>query len=339
MAQQYGTPFTSGADAKVKLNLKADPTDHSDFKLSGETVSMLNQHEDSAHVLMMGITPKELSELYGGVSFNMEKLETEFQKICPDYGDSLVWDKTNYALDFAAKMAFIVGPESRSVKKPGTDKKWKFRFIIERGDAHFYGTIFVCTFKNTTPPCPQPVVENKKLVLTIKQASLLSIVMISKAVPLCLANNSILLTPLAGAIFSKQDIPKLVAEATPGAVSNKDTEGIITAIIQSCQSGGQHLPNAKCHIALVASICATNNMKDKKLRDTIISKTYKQYIASGKELDIEKFKIYSRYATGGVPAEYMPERLINLYEAAKTTGIKAAIELSKNVVASASGKA
>lgn len=334
MESRHGTSFISLEDARSKLAIptQAEFTT-SEIELSGKNPESLARHEDSAHILMMGITPKEMSELYGGVAFKFEQLEAEFTKICPDYANALAWEAKNLALDFASKMIFIIGPESRAVKKPGTDKKWKFRFITKESEKSYHiNTVFVCTFKNTTPPEPQPKVDGNKLILTIKQASLLALTTLAKVVGLCVDKDSIIMTPLAGAIFSKQDLEKLAKEVHGDCYTNVNMAQLICAIMQSCQSGGHHLKYSKCHIAIVASICATKNMKDKRLRDTIISKTYKQYVASGKDMDREKFIIYAKYATGGVPVEYMPEKLIELYDSAQLTGLKAAKEAAATVV-------
>nr|UDL14022.1 MAG: hypothetical protein [Hubei diptera virus 6] len=341
MENTVGTPFTSLENAKTLLALPQTAViPDNELALSGETVESLNQHSEACHSLLLGITPKELSELYGGVAFKFNELESEFSKICPDYVEELAWDKKSIALDFAAKVIFTVGPESRSVKHPGTDKKWKFRVIAKSsGNEGKYtmNTIFVCTFKNTTPPSIQPVVTKNKLVLTIKQASLLSLTVLAKSVQLSIDKKGIIMTPLAGAIFAKQDIDNMCSEIFRKEVNNTLRAQVVSAIIQSCQSGGQHLTHSKCHIALVAAICATKNMKDKKLRDTIISKTYKQYVAANKQINKDLFVVYAKYATGGVPAEYAPERLIELYELSQVSGIKAVIETKSTTLGTKMG--
>lgn len=118
---------------------------------------------------------------------------------------------------------------------------------------------FVSTFKEDSNNY-KPEADGSKIVLTVKHASLLAIDTLNRLnrISLNMTNPIPLLTPLAGAIFSKDDIRKVAN------VLGKDTETTINMINASCQSGGQHLPMSSMAIAAIASIVRTRNLKDKE---------------------------------------------------------------------------
>lgn len=324
MAQQPITLYTNAQEAMTKSGTKGGIHEAS-FELAGRDPSEIKSHALGFDGLLLGITTAELSERYGGVQFDFKDLELEFTKVCRDYPDEISAGTRSKALEFAAVMMYNVGPETRAVKKPGTDKRWKFRVVMDetaetadKGKA-ICNTIYVSTFKNSEPPKLQPKFNKNHILLTVKQASLLALNILSKVVGLCLETNHIIMTPLAGAIFSKNDLPKIVEECKT-VLPGTTLAGVIVSIIQSCQSGGQYLVNSKAHIAVAAAVCATQNMKDELLRKQIISKTFKQYISSGKDFNKRLYNVYLRYSTGGIPQEYMPDKLIAEYNSMHRIG-------------------
>lgn len=324
MAQQPITLYTNAQEAITKIGAKGSMHEAS-FEISGRDPNEIKSHSLGFDGLLLGITTSELSERYGGIQFDFKDLETEFTKACRDYPHSIFQGTRSKALEFAAVMMYNVGPETRAVKKPGTDKRWKFRIIMEEtADVPEKGkiicnTIYVSTFKNSEPPKLQPKFNKNQILLTVKQASLLALKVLSRVVGLCLETNHVIMTPLAGAIFSKNDLQKIVDESK-AIIPTITLEGVIVGIIQSCQSGGQYLENSRAHIAVAAAVCATQNMKDDLLRKQIIGKTFKQYISSGKEFNKRLYNVYLRYSTGGIPQEYMPDRLIAEYNAMHRIG-------------------
>jgi len=61
----------------------------------------------------------------------------------------------------------------------------------------------------------------------------------------------ILFSPLAGSVFSKNDVNK-IAEAIVATPLK-----VVQVINASCQSGGYYLRDSRLHVAAVASIVAT----------------------------------------------------------------------------------
>lgn len=123
------------------------------------------------------------------------------------------------------------------------------------------------------------------------------------------------MTPLACAIFSKTDVIPLTNH-----LYNNDTTKIVDVLQSiniSCQPGAHYLKGSKFHIAVVAVNTATKNMKDDKIRNMIIGKVCKQYNTAKKPFDHVMFEKYSDYATGGVPIELSPEKLIKIYDEAQ----------------------
>lgn len=66
--------------------------------------------------------------------------------------------------------------------------------------------------------------------------------------------------------------------------------------------------------AAVASIGATRNLKDEKMKHGIIGKTMKQYISKKKEWDLKEFEIFCSFGHGGVPSDISPDKLIQVFE-------------------------
>lgn len=287
--------------------------DQAVFNSQGVTPEVLKKHEAGTEYHILGITPEEVGIRHAGIQFSFSELEAEFIKVVPDYGTAINRTTRSFALDFAVKVIYEVGPASRQVKKGNTDKRWRFRFCIQSGGKTTFTTVFVASFKTAEPPLAKPVESKGQIMLTMKQASLLAQTIFSKAIRLCIVDELILMTPLCGAIFSKNNLAE-ISEVLFGN-SEVDAQGDTLVILsQSCQSGGHYLAESSCAVAVVAAVCATRNMTDPKTRDQIINKTYKQYVAAGKPFDSEIYNGLCKFATGGVPAEHSAKRLIEKYD-------------------------
>lgn len=285
----------------------------SELNASGITIDQIRGHESGQEYFILGITAEEVGTRHAGVQFDFEDLEAEFKKVVVDYGDRVNRTTKSFALEFAVKVIYEVGPASRQVKKGNTDKKWKFRFVKYEGENAVFTTVYIASFKNASPPLAKPVVSQNTLLLTMKQASLLAQTTFSEAIKLCIPDNLILMTPLCGAIFSKNNLLELSELIHPTVDGDKRGPTLVT-LSQSCQSGGHYLRDSVCAVAVVAAVCATRNMTDSKVRDQIITKTYKQYVAAGKPFDAELYESLCKFATGGVPAEHSAKRLVDRYE-------------------------
>ncbi|GBP10545.1 hypothetical protein EVAR_70212_1 [Eumeta japonica] len=218
--------------------------------------------------------------LISGLQFSYADLRAEFVKAMPDFDAELNADTKNYGIGFAITIAYTIGPESRSVKENSNDKVWKLRYMT---DQLIPRCIFVATYKSTKLTEPQPKFTEGKISLTIKQASLLALDLIARCVDVCYLDGSIIMTPLAGAVYSKNDLEEMLEELNAKLNINLTMPILIKRVPQSCQNGGHYLPYSDGSCAVASAVCYTKH-KDAALRRSIINKTYKQYTAHGKVL-------------------------------------------------------
>lgn len=186
---------------------------------------------------ILGITPAQFMQEHGGDLFDYEQLKIDFKKICTDYGDDLSIDEKSRAVQFCSKMIYTVGPESRSVKQKMGDKTWIFKFPYNADGSLIVKAAFVCTFKNEGAKYDLSVNNENRMVLSVRHASLLAIEVMNKITDICVALNppTVMLTPLCGAIFSRNDIPSMVTAL------NLRVSEVVRMLNSSCQSGGHYL--------------------------------------------------------------------------------------------------
>lgn len=172
------------------------------------------------------------------------------------------------------------------------------------------GTITVATFKSQTAPNDMPKLSvNNGLILTVKQASLIALNILNEYTDIACEMELIVLTPLAGAICSRAEIPKMMDdEAIKKAFHDKIGE-LVKSINSSCQSGGHHLAWSRADIAAVAAYVATEGLKDKKLAAQTTNKTNRQYNTAKRPYDSMVKTVMAKFATGGVPSELSYETL------------------------------
>ncbi|APG79266.1 putative nucleoprotein [Hubei odonate virus 8] len=284
-----------------------------DYNLAVQTPSsLLDGFSVDTTYRISGVTPYEAIEERSGVSFDISDLIKRFSVVCPDFLDSLVIDQTNLSLDFAMKMIYEVGPASRSVKKGMPDKITKFIFPYK----DTFTSAFVCTFKSNAVPASK---IGNKIILTMKQANLLALMKMNELTDISVAMPSpkYPLTPLAGAVFSKDDIPTLANRL------NMPVNVVISAINSSSASGGHYISHSQSEFAVASSIAVTRNVTSKPLRDSIIGKVVKQYNSIGKTFDKEKFRTICEFAHGGISHDLNPSTLIEVYEGARMSMVNA----------------
>lgn len=161
------------------------------------------------------------------------------------------------------KSDFTVGPESRSVKRKMADKTWVFKFPYNVDNVLDVKVAYVCTFKNEDAIYDQSENDDRKIVLSVRRASLLALCTMNRITDLCMAlvPPVAMLTPLCGAIFSRHDIPVM---ARGLQVTEAD---LIKILNSSCQSGGQYLEQSTLTVAALASIVATQKLGAKGKAD------------------------------------------------------------------------
>uniref|UniRef100_A0AAT9JEX4 Nucleocapsid protein n=1 Tax=Blattella germanica phasmavirus 1 TaxID=3133448 RepID=A0AAT9JEX4_9VIRU len=291
-------------DALRVLSIENTDTNRQVFELSGAKPTELTSHSVAKTFTILGMTPDEFIKLHGGAQFDFDEIIMEFTKRCRDFMDPLEMHTRNMSVEFASIIIYNIGPESRRIKKKDGDKTWIFQFPYNDNGLKVE-TVFVSTFKAS-----QPKSNPKKLILTVKQASLLSIMTLHKINNLLgqVDDPQYMLTPLAGAVFSKDDIAEI------SAIVRMTQSTVVSIINSSCQSGGQYLTNARCDVAAIAGIVATRGIKDDQMKASIINKTVKQYLNRNKPFDFEIFNTFAKYAHGGVPMEYSASNLMKIFK-------------------------
>lgn len=274
------------------------------FSTVGTRPGDLLTHTDKKTILVTGVTPEEFMRKHGGPEFSFQELIEKFKTICTDYGQDLHFQTKSRAVEFCSKMIYEIGPMTRQVTKSGGDEVYKFIFIYSATDIR---AAFVCTFKSSDPISDYN--EGNKIVLTVKQAMLLAVktleqlnIIGSQQIP----NPVHLLTPLAGAVFSKEDIPAIARKL------NKAPQIVANIINASSQSGGQYMTASTLSCAAVCVIMSTKGLKDNDTKTSIICKTMRQYISKQKEFAIGEFEAFAEFAHGGIPEGLEPVNLMNM---------------------------
>lgn len=242
--------------------------------------------------------------------FSLDALLLEFAKACPDYGKKIEINSNSCALSFAKKVLYVVGPDAAKKKKEKKDTsnvKWDFCFEnkdINDPTISAMFTVEVNCFEhiynifgvNQSPmTIIQPTIVDRKLILTVQQAGLIAVMILSQFIPVLLATNpdSVSLTPLAGAVFRRSDIKEIADKL------NTKTEDVFIAIIQSCQTDGHYLPASDGHIASAAVLYTTREINNETRRTDIIHRVMRKYVKRSMTIDNAKLVIYREYARGG----------------------------------------
>lgn len=290
-----------------------------EFTTSGIVPMAIANAEISKTAVLMGITPDDFSKRYSSPEFDFNALKIVFKEYCKDFTIPLAENIPSKSLEFSAKMLFEYGPYIRSEKKGRGDKAIRFKFPYKRdvsGNSELsIRVVIVTTFKDMR--CCDTVVDGK-MILTFRQAGLLAMVTFSDAIAHCyMRSQSKLLTPICGAIFSRDSIAEMSTDLGIEEIN------CLKIINDSSTSGGQYLPNSDIACAIVCVIAATKKVTDKNVRDSIITKTVKQYIHQKKEYSRDRFIIFAKYALGGVPPGLDAGTLIELFNETQTKAISA----------------
>lgn len=269
-------------------------------------------HAKAREYTILGITPNQFMQEHGGDLFDYDQLKKNFKQICEDFGNELTMDEKSQAVQFCSKMIYTVGPESRSVKQKMGDKTWVFKFPYSIEGKLVVKAAFVCTFKNEGAKYDLNANNSNRMVLSVRHASLLTIETMNQITDICVRQNppTVMLTPLCCAIFSRTDIMKMVE------VLSLTLPVVVRMLNSSCQSGGHYLNDSELAVAALASIVATSKLGAKGKHDErtqIITKVIKQYLNHQKAYEPSVFTALSRFATGGVPTDLEPNKLIKIY--------------------------
>lgn len=166
-------------EAVNKIGVTEDPDATSTYNLSGKKPDALTNHSIENEYNMIGVTGDNCTTGLSGPDFDINKLNSDFKKICYDFGDEITKDVPSKALEFASKILFEVGPSSRRVKKNTGDKTWIFRFFYKNDNKLVIKTAFASTFKGEGMEYI-PDADDTKISLTSRIISNTIIQLISK---------------------------------------------------------------------------------------------------------------------------------------------------------------
>lgn len=289
--------------------------------IAGKDPEFCLQHIQKCDIICKGITPEDAIDSYRQITFDVLDLIREFTKACPDFKTGLAKGVKSMSLEFSCLALYKIGPDSRRKSKITSEKKYKLRFI-EQDKA---SCVFICTFRNVQQPDMQPKFKDGKLILSVKQASLIALIKLMELIKISMAIDPghVILTPLAGAVYSKQDIFKMAEELK---VLPSD---LICCINASCQNGGQYLQQSQFHCAIPCVIVGTRNMTNTNARQQLVNKTVKQYLNAKKVPDMRKFQIYSKYATGGIPVAFQYQSLMKNFNMIRNVQMR---EMAEDVI-------
>lgn len=284
-----------------------NPDKTTDYSVAGAKPIDLINHMLARHYVISGIIASDIVKFYGGQAIDLPELQKQFKLHCPDYMEE-IGDAPSKAIAFCAKIIYEVGPESRKVKRGSGDKTWKFIFV----NKNINHAVFVSTYKEESNDC-KALHKPTHMIMTLKQAALIAHETFARVVTSALLDDGrqILLTPLAGACFSRDDVSLLANDL------GESIPDILNKINQSTQTGGQLLKYGDVDFAICATISATRNLKDDGIKKSIVTKTIRQYMACKKVPNKQRISVIARYATGGIPSEFGYDELLKLYDQAQ----------------------
>lgn len=214
---------------------------------------------------------------------DFQKLVKTFCEICPDFISEPDYKHATVSRRFAEQVIFEYSKQCKEAKDQGIDKTWRIKLDCKSDDGKpLNHQVIVSTCIKREHPQHQPFLLHGYLQLTFKQASLLAVSKYCQIIPHQVRRHEIVLTPLAGVVFAKDDMPDLA-----NALGEPLPE-LIMAVISSCQTLGYYLVHSRCYIAVVALL---KTVADPKLRGSLVQSTIKNYAKHGKEFDKGKFQI------------------------------------------------
>lgn len=180
----------------------------------------------------------------------------------------------------------------------------------------FVGMFLISTFKNGRAPTRAPAVDDGVLLLTVKQATIIGLFILSKFTRLAREHGIDIFTPLAGAIFPRSSIDDMMRDAEIRRAFATPAD-LIDAINKSAQNGGQFLPGSRADIAAVCAIVGTEQITKDAERKNIVQRTTKQFLNQERPSSKALFSAICKFATSGLPSAWTYEQLHMDYERIK----------------------
>jgi len=318
------------------------------MNIAQEGIDDIFRNANHETIEMSLVTPDAFLSTYTNRKFDFKSLVDQMKLVCGDYEDELQRATPSYSVDFCGKVLYQIGPQSRNKDKIGTTRDfiWTLKFPEQKKypiaddqspDAKVTHVINICTFRVNQPVTDQPkAIANSsgcyKLVLTLKQANMLACHKLNFIID-CLRDDEVILTPLAGAVFSANKLRELCClyntiERPPVDI---DVKTMLKILNCSAQTGGSSLADSDPNLAYAIAFKVTSNITDEKVKASILKKLEKQYIAIDKPPVAEKVICYlDMIITGsnlkGVIEKYManPDAPENLTLMAKVRSMRQA---------------
>lgn len=195
------------------------------------------------------------------------------------------------------------------------EKKWT---TIKDGENFAtVGMIVVSTFKSTSAPTAQPkLAGGNVLLLTIKQATIVGLYILEKFTKVACEKDHDILTPLSGAVFSRDSLTKMIQDPVISAAFGSKCK-LVDSINKSAQNGGQFLEGSRADVAAVCVLIGTANVKKQEERKSIVQRTMKQFFTMKREGSKDVFKAMLPFGTGGLPEEWTFEVLSDIQETSR----------------------
>jgi len=160
---------------------------------SALTEVRLTGHTREQEHTLTTMYPDDFSKQHAGSATDFSTMCSDFQKLCPDFGTRLDFNKKYYCVDYCGKVLYEIGPMSRRIKAGQADKYYD---LILPNSKH----ALIATYKSGSQY--EYKASNDYISLSVKQASLLAMTVLD--ITEVLPDDKMVLTPLAGAIFSEE---------------------------------------------------------------------------------------------------------------------------------------
>lgn len=279
-------------DVLAKVGLIPNEQTTSEFTSSGVSPECVASSDIKKSIYILGVTPEDFSKQYASAEFDFDSLKEAFTKYCKDFNDQLKDGIPSKALEFSGRMTFELGPYIRNENKSKGDKAIRFKFPYKKTDdsgatALGIKVVIVSTFRENIY---KGMEQDNKLILTFKQAGMLAMVTFLRgAVEYSYSKNvTYLMTPLCGAVFSRDSIVDMAREL------NLEEVNVTKMINSSSSTGGQYMYESDMACAIVCTISTTKRVTNKDVRNQMITKVIKQYCAKHKEYVSSRFAVFAK---------------------------------------------
>lgn len=181
------------------------------------------------------------------------------------------------------------------------------------------GMLVISTYKSTTAPMTAPkILKGNVVSLTVKQASIVGLYILEKLTRLAYTKDYTIFTPLAGAIYSRDNVAGMMEDPVIKAAF-KTAPNLIDCINKSAQNGGQFLQDSRSDVAAACVMVGTSAVKKVEERKSIVQRTVRQFRTQKRPGDRDVFAAMCKFATGGVDVDWTFEALVAEYDQIKMT--------------------